>query len=279
MILLADGGSSKVDWRLAENGVQIKQVLTLGANPFQRTKEDISQEIKEKLLPEISEYAISHIFFYGAGCAYIDKIELVRQAISENFPNTAIEVHSDLLAAARGLYNKGKGIACILGTGSNSCFYDGSNIIQNVPSLGFVLGDEGSGAVLGRLFLGACLKNQLTIGLKEKFMEEYNLTIAEILDKVYKQPMPNRYLASFAPFILKNIGDSTIYNLVFNAFKNFFTRNVMQYDYQNNQVQLTGSIVFYFQDIIKDVAKGLDINVGNITASPMMGLIKFHTKQ
>ena len=275
MILIADGGSSKVDWCLIDRGEIIKRVFLKGANPFFRTREDIGSEIKTALVPELKDYKIDSIHFFGAGCAFADKNETVRAAIADNFDVDKIEVGSDLLGAAIGLYGNSAGIACILGTGSNSCFYDGKEIRENVSPLGFILGDEGSGAVLGRLFTGACLKNQLTNGLKEKFLSEYNLTVADILERVYKQPLPNRFLASFAPFIKNNIDDKTIYNLVYNAFADFFLKNVMQYNCKENKVSFVGSIAFHFQDVLRQAAANLNIETGSIVQSPMEGLVQF----
>lgn len=279
MILLADGGSSKVDWCLIEGDHIIKQIKTKGANPFFRTREDIGAEIKDTLMPEISKYPISEIYFFGAGCAFPDKNKIVEDAITDNIKSALVEVGSDLMAAAKGLCGTEKGIACILGTGSNSCYYDGNNIICNVSPLGYILGDEGSGAVLGRLFLNACFKNQLTKGLKEKFLNEFELDQGTILDKVYKQPLPNRFLAGISPFLIKNIDDTTIFNLVYNAFTDFFIKNVNQYDYKNNKVHFTGSIAFYYKDILSKVASDMNILIGNITQSPMKGLIKYYSSQ
>lgn len=278
MILLADGGSTSVDWRLVDGEKEIFKVSTKGANPFFRTSEDISEELKEVLMPNINGSKIESVHFFGAGCAFPEKNEIVRQAIATHIPNVDIEVDSDLVAAARGLCGREKGIACIIGTGSNSCFYDGEKIVSNVSPLGYVLGDEGSGAVLGRLFVGACLKNQLTPGLKERMLEEMELTPAVILEKVYKQPLANRFLASFSPFINQNLGDETVYNLVYNAFKDFFVKNVMQYDYQNNLVHFTGSVAHAYEIVLRDVAKELGIKIGNITQSPMEGLIKYYAQ-
>lgn len=277
MILLADGGSTKVDWCLIDKGKLVKQVFTKGANPFFRTHEDISDELKIVLLPEINGYKVDSVHFFGAGCAFPDKNEIIRAAIADNINTKEIEVGSDLLAAARGLCGHDKGIACIIGTGSNSCFYDGTSIVDNVSPLGYVLGDEGSGAVIGRLFVGACLKNQLTKGLKEKFLEQFELTPQMILDKVYKQPLANRFLASLSPFLIQNIGDKTIYDLVAAAFKDFFVKNVMQYDYKNNEVHLTGSVAYHYRDILRKVADDLNIKIGTIEQSPITGLIKYYS--
>lgn len=278
MILLADGGSTKVDWCLVDKGQLIKQVFTKGANPFFRSREDISEDIKTTLLPQLKGAVIDQVFFYGAGCAFPDKNEVIRAAIADHIRTSSIEVGSDLLAAARALCGKRKGIACIIGTGSNSCFYDGQKIAENVSPLGYILGDEGSGAVLGRLFLGSCLKNQLTEGLKEKFLNQFELTPALILEKVYKEPMPNRFLASLSPFLKENIEDKTIYALVYNAFKDFFVKNVMQYDYKNNAVHFTGSLSYYYQDVLRCVAADLGVQIGTIVQLPMEGLIRYHSQ-
>ena len=279
MILLADGGSTKVDWRLVDGNKEIKQISTKGANPFFRTREDISEEIKAVIKPAVEEYPIDAIFFFGAGCASPEKNMIIRNAIADNIKTPYIEVDSDLLAAAKGLCGTNKGITCILGTGSNSCFYDGVTIKENISPLGYILGDEGSGAVLGRLFIGACLKNQLTSGLKEKFLKEFDLTPAIILDTVYKQPMANRFLASLSPFLIENIQDKTVYNLVYNAFKDFFVKNVMQYDYKNNDVHFTGSVAYHYQDILRKVGTEMKIRTGTIAQSPMEGLIRYYARE
>ncbi|MDR0825285.1 MAG: ATPase [Prevotella sp.] len=279
MILLADGGSTKVDWRLVEGSKEIKQISTKGSNPFFRTREDISEEIKTRIKPIVEKYVIDAVFFFGAGCASPEKSIVIRDAIADNIKTPYIEVDSDLLAAAKGLCGTNKGIACILGTGSNSCYYDGTDIKENVSPLGYILGDEGSGAVIGRLFVGACLKNQLTKGLKEKFLKEFDLNIPDILDMVYKQPMANRFLASLSPFLVENIQDKTIYMLIYNAFNDFFVKNVMQYDYKNNEAHFTGSVAYYYQDILREAGSNLNIKIGTIARSPMDGLINYYAKE
>lgn len=278
MILLADGGSTKVDWCLVSHGKIVKQIFTKGANPFFRTREDISDELRTTLRPAMSGFKINAVYFYGAGCAFPEKNEIIRAAIADNLDVSLIEVGSDLLAAAKGLCGREEGIACIMGTGSNSCYYDGKKIVENVSSLGYVLGDEGSGAVLGRLFVGACLKNQLTAGLKEKFLSQLNLTQAMILDKVYKEPMANRFLASLSLFIIQNIEDKSVYDLVYNAFKDFFVKNVMQYDYKNHKVHFAGSVAYYYRDTLRKVGEDLGLQIGNIVKSPMDGLIKYYSE-
>lgn len=279
MILLADGGSSKTDWRVINRGNDVVQVFTTGINPFFRTYKEISNEIKYLLLPEIGAYinSINSIYFYGAGCTDNEKSKIIYDAIAATINEKHIEVDSDLLGAARGLCGHNAGIACILGTGSNSCYYDGTNIVQHISPLGYILGDEGSGAVLGRLFIGACLKNQLGEELKKEFLAEYDLTPALILENVYKKPMPNRFLASFSPFILKHLDNEKVYNLVYNAFEGFFIKNVMQYDYKNTPIHFTGSIAFYYKDILLKAGNDMNLHIGKIERSPMDGLIRYYS--
>lgn len=279
MILLVDGGSTKSDWCLVDRTVLVKRFSTKGMNPFFRSGEDIREEIEKIIVPFISDIDIEAVHFFGAGCISPDMNRIINDAIAANIKTPVITVDSDLLAVARGFCGKDKGIAGILGTGSNSCYYDGEKIVEHVSPLGFILGDEGSGAVLGRTFIGACLKNQLTEVIKEKFLNEINLTPAEILNKVYKESMPNRFLASISPFILNNIENECIYELVYNCFKDFFVKNVMQYDYKNFDVHLSGSVAFHYADILRKVGADIDIHIGKIVQSPMQGLIEYYSKK
>lgn len=279
MILLADGGSTKVDWSLIHNGDLINRIFTKGANPFFRTSEEISHELNEILVPALSGFKICAVYFFGAGCATPEKNEIVKTAIEQSLGNIPTHVGSDLLGAAKSLCGNEPGIACILGTGSNSCFYDGTQIVENVSPLGYVLGDEGSGAVLGRLFLGACLKNQFSETIKQELLAQLGLTPPEILEKVYREKLPNRFLAKLTPFIKEHLHDKGVYNLVFKSFEEFFIRNVMQYDYKNNKVYFTGSIAYHFQEILTHVAETLGIKIENITQSPMYGLVEYYSQE
>lgn len=276
MILLADSGSTKTDWCLVDHGQSVLQVYTKGTNPFFQTAEEISYEIEKSLIPQLGNDPVDAVFFYGAGCAFPDKNRIVSSAIAEHI-DAPIEVGSDLLAAARSLCGKEAGIACIMGTGSNSCFYDGREIVDNVSPLGFILGDEGSGAVLGKLLVGDCLKNQLSPALQARFFKQFNISRAEILDRVYKQPFPNRFLASLSPFLAQNIREPEIHRLVSNSFRAFFMRNVMQYDYRKYKVHLIGSVAYFYQDILREIADELGIKLGRIIQSPMKGLVNYHS--
>ena len=278
MILIADSGSTKTDWCVVENGVLVQQIFTKGTNPFFQSEEEISNEIATALLPELKTDEFDAVYFYGAGCGFPDKIEIVHRAISKQLKVKGnVEVATDMLAAARGLCGREAGIACIMGTGSNSCYYDGENIVANVSPLGFILGDEGSGACLGKLMVGDLLKNQMTQELKEKFLKQFDLTPADIIDRVYRKPFPNRFLASLSPFLAQNISEPCVHDLVLNSFKAFFKRNIMQYEnYQNLKVNLIGSVAFYYKEVLAEAAEAMGIQLGTIIQSPPEGLIKYH---
>lgn len=278
MILIADSGSTKTDWCVVENGVLVQQIFTKGTNPFFQSEEEISNEIATALLPELKTDEFDAVYFYGAGCGFPDKIEIVHRAISKKLKVKGnVEVATDMLAAARGLCGREAGIACIMGTGSNSCYYDGENIVANVSPLGFILGDEGSGACLGKLMVGDLLKNQMNPELKEKFLKQFDLTPADIIDRVYRKPFPNRFLASLSPFLAQNINEPCVHELVLNSFKAFFKRNIMQYEnYQNLKVNLIGSVAFYYKEVLAEAAEAMGIQLGTIIQSPMEGLIKYH---
>ena len=218
------------------------------------------------------------VYFYGAGCGFPDKIAMVHRAITKHLRvKGEVEVNTDMLAAARGLCQHDAGIACIMGTGSNSCYYDGKQIVSNVSPLGFILGDEGSGAVLGKLLVGDILKNQMTPELKEKFLTQFNLTSADIIDRVYRKPFPNRFLASLSPFLAQNLDEPCIRTLVSDSFKAFLKRNVMQYEnYRESKVHFIGSVAFYYKTILAEAASEMGIRLGTVIKSPMEGLIEYH---
>ena len=280
MILIADSGSTKTDWCMAEQGVALKRIPTKGMNPFFQSEEEMVTEMQTSLLPGLEGKRPEAVYFYGAGCAF-DKVEQVRRAISRVLMLDAdcIEVNSDMLAAARSVCGHEAGIACIMGTGSNSCFYNGEEIVANVSPLGFILGDEGSGAVLGKLLVGDLLKTQLPAGLKEEVLKQYGLTPAEIIDRVYRQPFPNRFLASLSPFLAAHIEVPEVQQLVKQSFKAFLTRNVMQYDYTPYRVGFNGSVAWYYRELLSETMAELGLQLGLIIKAPMEGLLKFHSEQ
>jgi N-acetylglucosamine kinase-like BadF-type ATPase len=278
MVLIADSGSTKTDWGIVEHKQLIHLIQTKGMNPYFQSEGGICDEITGTLLPQLGANVFDAVYFYGAGCT-AEKAPIVNKIISERIKVTnTIEIGTDMLAAARALCGRKAGIACILGTGSNSCYYDGKGITSNVSPLGYILGDEGSGAVLGKLLLGDILKNQLTVELKEKFLRQYGLTSGEIMERVYRRPFPNRFLASFSPFLAENIHEPAVHDLVLGSFKAFLKRNVMQYDYLTNKTDFIGSVAYYYKEVLMEAATETSVRVGRIMKSPMEGLVKFHTE-
>lgn len=278
MILIADSGSTKIDWCVVEDGNIVKQVSTCGMNALMLTAEEMTSRIAQDLMPELDGCGIDSVYYYGAGCLSKSVCTKVENAIRANIPSAAVvEVNTDLLAAARALCGDRPGIACILGTGSNSCFYDGRHIADNVSPLGYILGDEGSGAVLGRLLIGDVLKQQLPESLCRKFMDEYQLDRNTIIERVYREPQPNRFLASVSPFLCENIEEPAIHRLVLNSFKSFFVRNVAHYHYYKTlPVNFVGSVAYYYRDVLHEAAAAMDCTLGTVIQSPMEGLIRYH---
>ena len=277
MILISDSGSTKTDWVLLEDDAVVLRVKTQGLNPTQQKCEDIVEILSKELMPQLDGYEPERIFFYGAGCAYPEAISRMRGALESLFNTRNIEINSDLLAAARALCGHEEGIACILGTGSNSCYYNGKEIVDNIPPLGFILGDEGSGATLGKQLVNGCLKRQFSQEICTKFLEQYNLDMAKILEKVYREPMPGRLLASLAPFLLENRKNPEIHNMLVKSFVAFFQHNSMAYRKSWLPIHFVGGIAVAFQDEVKVAAESLGLSIGKIVDSPMKGLVEFHT--
>ena len=278
MILIADSGGSKTDWRLLEADGTIDQAGTPGFNPYYQPIEDLKKNVNEVLLPRI-KHPVTKIFFYGAGVSSMKNQLTIKSAFLEFFPEAHIEIGWDLLAAARALCGHEPGIACIMGTGSNSCLYDGQNIVGNVANLGWILADEGSGANIGRKFLVDYLRERMPEGLRKQFHERFPLTREEFLEKVYQQERPSAFLASFTKFIFQHLKEPYCYELVYNSFSEFYENNVMKYEnYKNLKVHFTGSISFYFSDILRQVANDKGITVKNILEGPIAGLTLFHKK-
>ncbi len=276
MILIADSGSTKTDWVLHDGNSIVTRVNTQGLNPTQQSAEDIYKVISAELDGKIAPDAPATIYFYGAGCAYDNANNRMKEALEQYFVTRKINIHSDLLAAARALCGHEEGIACILGTGSNSCLFDGEKITDNTPSLGYILGDEGSGAHLGRQLVSDCIKKQLPSDLRQKFLEEYKLDVATILERVYHTPLPNRWLASLTPFLCEHKENPEIKSLLKQCFTQFFQRNTMVYRRSWLPIHIVGGVGVHFATEIKDTAESLGLSIGNIVESPMAGLIEYH---
>ncbi|MBQ8047070.1 MAG: ATPase [Prevotella sp.] len=293
MTLIADSGSTKTDWLLFDGEkampVDLPLFHTQGINPVVMSRESILSVLSSELIPALSRRLESMgegagkpitLYYYGAGCRP-DQVEKMTSVFKEAFGNALIRAgemsfNSDLLGAARALCRRSEGIACILGTGSNSCLYDGTRITENTPALGYVLGDEGSGAFLGRRLLTSLYKRMMPSSLREAFEQAYGLTLDDVMAKVYREPMPNRFLASLAPFLKEHVDDSTINNLIVSAFREFFANNVKPYGRADLPVSFVGSIAHHFSSLLHEAASEEGFTVGTILKSPISQLALFH---
>ncbi len=277
MNLIADSGSTKTAWCLSYGNQIVKQFETAGINPFFQTEEEITAQLKEALLPHIVDTEVENIYFYGAGCADPMKNKALEVLLIDVVGAKKVFVASDMLGAARGLLGNERGIACILGTGANSGVYDGENLVKGVYAGGYILGDEGSGGVLGKLLISDWVKKQMPQDVYDALTEEYGLTYLGIVDRVYKQPFPNRWLAQFTKFMSAHRDNAYIHNLLVEAFKVFFERNIKQYDeWRELEVGFVGSIAFYFNKELREAANVCGIKLGKVMQNPIEGLIEYH---
>ena len=276
MKIIADSGSTKTAWRLIRDDNNVISIETPGINPFYQNKGDISKSLNDNLLPHIKA-PVEAVYFYGAGCVGEKQCKLVKDAILSVIPASIVEVNSDLYGAARALCGNDPGIVCILGTGSNSCYYDGEKIVRNIPPLGFILGDEGSAAVMGKRLVADYLKNMMPEPLRRLFEKDYSITSGEVLNKVYRTEFPNRYLSRFAPFLSKNISDSYCEKLVISDFQEFVERNVLNYkESRKMPVSFAGSVAYYFESQLKMVLQSNGLTLGRIVQHPIDLLTKYH---
>lgn len=293
MILLADSGSTKVHWCLVTASGQCSDFFTDGINPLFQTSDAMRNSISNQLLPKIAPLlwagTLTHVFFYGAGCTPEKKV-FVQKALESVFKKAEVFVASDMLGAARGLLGHNAGVACILGTGSGSCYYNGEEIEWSVPSLGYILGDEGSAAVLGKRLVGDLLKNQFSDQrsaissqeLKALFFKEQETSMADIIEKVYRQPFPNRFLAKLSRFCADHIDDPRIHDLVYDHFVQFIRRNLVQYfavgqsPIASSGVGFVGSVAYYYRPILEEAMAAEGLPTGIIMQDPIEGLKAFH---
>lgn len=277
MKLIADSGSTKTDWRLVDSNNKIESFQTIGFNPYHISNDEILAELNKSALKNVKQ-EIKEVVFYGAGCSSPAKSNEIKKALQQFFIQATISVDHDLLAAARALCGHGKGMVAILGTGSNTCLFDGENITANVSALGYILGDEGSGAYIGKTFIQALLNKELSKEMEDNFKQQYNLTLTEVLDAVYKKPLPNRFLAQFAKFIYENKTSPEITTLIDNCFKSFFEKHICKYEnYQQYPLNIVGSIGFVFKNEIENVAKNYKVKIGKVIKQPIDELVKFHS--
>jgi len=278
MIIIADSGSSKIDWRLIKRDGSISQAASPGFNPYYQPIDHLKKIIGEVLVPLATE-AVTKIFFYGTGVSSEKNQALIRSLFLEFFPSCKVEIEWDLLAAARALCGEEPGIACILGTGSNSCLYDGKKIIAQVANLGWILADEGSGATLGRKFLFDYLRKKMPEPLAAQFKQRVPLSREEFLEKIYQAEKPSTFLATFSKFIFQHLKEPYCYKLVYDSFAEFYENNVLPYEGSRSlKVHSVGSIGFYFSDVLRQVANDKGIMVKNILETPIAGLTLYHQK-
>lgn len=275
MKIIAESSSTRTEWALCEGDKIIEHAFTTGLNPYFQTRREISHSIRLELPEAFFKRRWDHIYYYGAGCANADKNKIMESSLVAQF-KTPCTIESDLLGAARGLLIHTPGLACILGTGSNSCLYNGSEIVKSVRPLGFILGDEGSNAYMGKKFIADVLKELAPPELISSFYDHFQTTPNAMMEEVYTNSLPSRSLAKYAFFLKENIGHPYVYDLVRRAFIKFFERNIAAYDYAAHSISFVGSTCVMFEDILRSVAADFGANISKITKYSLPGLVQYH---
>jgi N-acetylglucosamine kinase-like BadF-type ATPase len=274
--LIADSGATKAEWCLLD-GSRKKTIFTQGISPYFLNSDEIQTLLLKELCPFLKATNISELYYYGTGCANPANARLIKKALQKTFPRASVQVTHDLMAAARSLCGRQKGVACILGTGSNSCYYDGKKIVKNSPGLGYVLGDEGSGAYLGKKVVQYYLYKTFDSEMKLRFEKKYNTNTVEILENVYKKPLPNKYLASFAIFLAENRGHYMIENIIEDGLNDFFFNHLMKYKETSAlPVSFVGGVAYGFKDVLQQLCITYEMKLGKVLKNPMEGLIEYH---
>ncbi len=276
--LIADSGSTKTEWCLL-NGKKQTIILSQGMSPYFINGKQMEEIIAKEVLSALKKTKVDEIYFYGTGCSNPENASIVKKALKNIFLNAKIAVDTDVAGAAKGLCGDEKGIACILGTGSSSCYYNGKRIVKSSPGLGYILGDEGSGAYLGKKVIQHFLYNIFDDDLRARFDAKFVTTSNEILNAVYKKPLANRYLATFAIFLAENRGNYMIENIIEDGFNDFFNMQISKYPESHSlPINFTGGIAFGFRDVLAQMCKNNHLQLGNILKNPMEGLIKYHSE-
>ena len=280
MIAIVDGGSTKCDWVILENSGKISQKTeSIGFNPNIINADLIPQEIEKNPHLFLIKNQLDYIYFYGSGCGTVENALLVETQLQKIFPYAKVTVKEDLTAAAYAAYNGKPAIVCILGTGSNSCYFDGESIRRDLPSLGFLIGDEGSGSALGKHLVRRFFMKKLPQDLHQKFVETYHLTIEDAIKNMYHNPRANAYLAEFNKFVVQRKQHPYFQNMVFDEMKNFFEYQVLPYEEAREaEINFIGSIAYYYEDVLRAAAAELNLTVGHIVQKPIESLVEFHKK-
>ena len=278
MILIADSGSTKGDWVLmTEDGKEISRVQTIGLNPFFVTSEIVYDELSKNTLLRQYKDSVSQVYFYGTGCSLPKNNEIIEIGIRRMFQKSDVTVGHDLLAAAYSVYEGKPNLTCILGTGSNVCFFDGKSLKETIPSLGFILGDEGSGSNMGKRLLRSYFFKKMPSHLSVKFENEFDLDVNTVKKNVLNNPFANVYLASFSEFLTNHKDDPFLQNLIYNSFKEFFLNQVLLFEeVRKVEINFVGSIAFFYSDILKTIATELDLKIGKIIQKPLNCLVNYH---
>lgn len=277
MILIADSGSTKTHWKYID-GTHIGEVFTNGVNPFYIGTEQITQMLHNELVPSLPVHDITQVHFYGSGVSQHDKIAIVTDSLKAVFPAAELHVGHDLLAAARGACGVQPGIVCIMGTGSNSCLFDGHDITDNIPSLGFFLGDEASGAVMGKALVSAYFYRELPNDLYQMLEQSFNMDKAHVLNTVYHAERPNQEVARYARFYHDNMQHPFLQSMMRDLFTDFFRKSILKYEgHKQLPIHFVGSIAFVHQELIKQILTDMGLKPGNFFKEPMQGLIAYHT--
>ena len=279
MIVIADSGSTKTQWVGLDKGKVILNLTTRGFNPFYYSPDELETALFNELHTALEADKVDEVFFYGSGCSNTDNCSMVANSLKKLFTKAVIHTDHDLTGAAVALLHDKKGIACILGTGSNSCLWDGKKVTMHWPSLGWMLADEGSGTYVGKLLLQKILYGETNSELASKFYKTYDLDFESALHKIYGEPNPNRFLASLSKFASENINFPECRKTVKKSFTDFVEKQIIKYpDYQNQVVSFTGSVAYIFQDILKEVLEEHKIKLGIILKNPMEGMVVYHSK-
>ena len=274
--LIADSGSTKTEWCLL-HGKKKTLIYSQGMSPYFLTDKQMADIIKQEVVPHLKKITVEEIFYYGTGCTSPANVKIVRKALQSIFPGAMIKIETDVDGAAKGLCGNEKGIACILGTGSSSCYYNGKRIVKNNPGLGYILGDEGSGAYLGKKVIQYFLYDTFDEDLRSRFDAKFVTNANEILSTVYREPLANRYLASFAIFLAENRGHYMIENIIEDGFNDFFYHHVYKFSESwKYPVHFTGGIAYGFKDVLAEMCNSYQLQLGNVLRNPMEGLIKYH---
>lgn len=275
LTLIADSGATKAEWRLL--APRKKSLFTQGISPYFLNTQQIVELLQAELLPQLKKAEVGQVYYYGTGCANPKNAQNVKKALQKVFPEARIAVDTDLMAAAKAGCGHQKGVACILGTGSNSCFFNGKKITRNSPGLGYVLGDEGSGAYLGKKVLQYYLYETFDEELRARFDATFTTNRVEILDQVYKKPLPNRYLSSFTPFLAENRGHYMIENIIEDGINDFFFQHLNRFpEIWKHPVHFVGGVAWGFRDVVKELCDSYGFELGTILKNPMEGLTTYH---